>query len=313
MICGIVDLGSNTIRLSIYKYEDDVMKLLLSKKSIAGLLGYVESGRLSHKGVAKVCSVLKNFKDILDNFGIDQYHVFATASLRNITNTDEVLSAIREASGFDVELLSGEEEATLDFYGAVHATDIRSGLLIDIGGGSTELVFFENGVISGAVSMPIGSLNLSLKHVRSIIPKDEAFKKIKHDVLDELKKLRNSKFGSRKTVGAAGADTGLTVCGVGGTVRAARKIYNDMYDLPVGNMTLEMEKFSGLLSVYRKDNKEIMRRVMQLAPDRIHTVITGMIILATVSKEFKADRIVVSTYGVREGYLYQKVLGGETA
>jgi exopolyphosphatase/guanosine-5'-triphosphate,3'-diphosphate pyrophosphatase len=56
-----------------------------------------------------------------------------------------------------------------------------------------------------------------------------------------------------------------------------------------------------------------MRRVMQLAPDRIHTVITGMIILATVSKEFNAEKIIVSTYGVREGYLYQKVLGGETA
>jgi exopolyphosphatase/guanosine-5'-triphosphate,3'-diphosphate pyrophosphatase len=313
MICGIVDLGSNTIRLSIYQYENEAVKLLLSKKSIAGLLGYVEDGLLSQKGVAKVCSVLKNFRDILENFGIVNFRVFATASLRNIGNTDEVLKAIREASGFDVELLSGEEEATLDFHGAVHATDIRTGLLIDIGGGSTELVCFEEGAISGAVSVPIGSLNLSLKHVRSIIPKKEAYKKIRQDVLEELQKLKGVNFGSRKTVCIVGADDGITIIGVGGTVRAARKIYNDMYDMPSDNMEMEMEKFSQILSVYRKDSKEIMRRVMQLAPDRIHTVITGMIILATVSKEFNAEKIIVSTYGVREGYLYQKVLGGETA
>ena len=260
-----------------------------------------------------MCSVLRNFKDILDNFGIDNYHVFATASLRNISNSDEVKKAIREASGFDVELLSGEEEATLDFYGAVHATDLRTGLLIDIGGGSTELVCFEDRAITGAVSMPLGSLNLSLRHVRSIIPKEEAFKHIREDVLEELKRLKSVKFDPRNALCGDGTDGLITVCGVGGTVRAARKIYNDMYDLPSSNMEMEMKRFTKLLSVYRKDNKEIMRRVMQLAPDRIHTVITGMIILATVSKEYKAEKIVVSTYGAREGYLYQKVLGGETA
>ena len=104
-----------------------------------------------------------------------------------------------------------------------------------------------------------------------------------------------------------------TICGVGGTVRAARKIYNDMFDMPADNMVMEMGMFSKILSEYRKDSKSVMRRVMQLAPDRIHTVITGMIILGTVAKSFKASRIVVSSYGVREGYLYQRVLGGETA
>jgi exopolyphosphatase/guanosine-5'-triphosphate,3'-diphosphate pyrophosphatase len=279
------------------------MKLLLSKKSVAGLLGYIKDGFLSQKGVSKVCSVLKNFRDILDNFEIGCYHVFATASLRSVSNTAEVLAAIRTCSGFEVELLSGEEEATLDFYGAVHATDLRTGLLVDIGGGSTELVGFSDGAILEAVSIPVGSLNLSLRHVRAVIPKDDAIKKIRQDVLAELKKLDGTvEHGKHRTI-----------CGVGGTVRAARKIYNDIFDIPPDNMVMETALFQKILSMYRKDSKEVMRRVMQLAPDRIHTVITGMIILSTVAKEFKADKIVVSTYGVREGYLYQKVLGGETA
>lgn len=300
MICGIVDLGSNTIRLSIYKFENGVTKLLLSKKSVAGLLGYVTNGALGTKGVQKACSVLNNFKDILLNFGIEKTHVFATASLRNITNTSEVLLTIKERTGYAVELLSGEEEAALDFYGAIHATDIKSGLLVDIGGGSTELVCFENRTFSDAVSIPVGSLNLSLRHVAAIIPDESAYKKIKQDVLCEIKKLKGFSI-----------ETQQTICGVGGTVRAARKIYNDMFAMSPENMVMDSEKLSKILSIYKKDQNSVMRRVMQLAPDRIHTVITGMIVLTTVAKEFKAKKIVVSTFGVREGYLYQKILGGE--
>lgn len=299
MICGIVDLGSNTIRLSIYKHDDGVTKLLLSKKSIAGLLGYVENGLLNDKGVEKACSVLNNFKDILYNFGIDRTYVFATASLRNIGNTDEVLRSIREKTGYQIDLLSGEEEARLDFCGATHATMLDSGLLIDIGGGSTELVSFENRAVYSAVSIPLGSLNLSLKYVRSIIPDATAYKKIKQDVLCELKK---NKFS---------AAPGHAICGVGGTARAARKLYNDMYAEPPENMSLDVKKLCKILSAYKKDATRVMHRVMQLAPDRIHTVITGLIVLTTIAKEVGADRIVVSSYGVREGYLYHKVLGGE--
>lgn len=300
MICGIVDVGSNTIRLSIYKYEAGLTKLLLSKKSVAGLLGYVKDGALGSKGVQKACSVLCNFKDILVNFGIEKTCVFATASLRNITNTTEVLATIKERTGYEVELLSGEDEAALDFYGALHATDLKSGLVVDIGGGSTELVCFENREFSKAVSMPVGSLNLSLRHVASIIPDDAAFKKIKQDVLCELKNLKEFELTHQKTI-----------CGVGGTVRAARKIYNDMYDLPSENMVMEGELLSRILTVYKKDQKDVMKRVMQLAPDRIHTVITGMIVLSTIVGEFKTKNIVVSSFGVREGYLYKKVLGEE--
>ena len=81
LICGIVDLGSNTIRLSIYKYEDGI-KLLINKKTMAGLSGYVVGGELSPKGIKKACQVLNNYKNILSNFSIENSYIFATASLR---------------------------------------------------------------------------------------------------------------------------------------------------------------------------------------------------------------------------------------
>ncbi len=301
MICGIVDLGSNTIRLSIYEYEEKSTKLLLSKKSVAGLLGYVTDGVMNAKGIAKACSVLNNFKDILTHFNIDKQFVFATASLRNIKNTEEVLGTIEAFTGYKVDVISGEDEARLDFYGALHATELRSGLLVDIGGGSTELVSFEDEKVINAVSIPIGSLNLSLKYAPAIVPDSAGIKNIKQEVLTELGKLDSFKYGKQPDI-----------CGVGGTVRAARKIYNELFDAASDNMAMDTKNLAKILEFYKKNSRKVLKKVMQLAPDRIHTVITGMVILSTVSETFGAGRVFVSTCGVREGYLLKKVMDGET-
>lgn len=300
MIYGIIDLGSNTIRLSIYRFEKETLTPLLSKKSIAGLLGYIESGELSAKGIYKACSVLNNFKDIINNFGIESSFVFATASLRNIMNRDEVLRVIKENTGFDIDLISGEEEALLDYYGASKIVDLESGLLVDIGGGSTELVSYKNGIVNTAVSIPVGSLNLSLKHVKTVLPKKSDMQKMKDDIKEEFRKIDLPVLRHN------------TICGVGGSLRAAKKLYNDKYELPTDNIEMEADKFSMLLVDYKNERKDIVRRVIQLAPDRIHTVITGMVILKTIIEKCRCSKIVVSTYGVREGYLYSKVLDGES-
>ena len=299
MICGIVDLGSNTIRLSIYQYENSMTKLMLSKKSVAGLLGYVSDGVMNAKGIAKACSVLNNFREILEHFKIENSFVFATASLRNIVNSEEVLKAIKGFTGFNVDVLSGEDEAKLDFYGALRTTELQTGLLIDIGGGSTELVYYEDEQVMSAVSMPVGSFNLSLKHAPAIVPDNTGIKKIRQDVLTELEKVQ-FKCGKQPDI-----------CGVGGTVRAARKIYNEIFDAAADNMALDTDNLAKLLNYYKKNSRKVLKKVMQLAPDRIHTVITGMVVLSTVSEVFGSKRIMVSTCGVREGYLLKKVLDGD--
>src|SRR5699024_6882114 len=118
MKCGIVDLGSNTIRLSIYHWEGRQFKLLMNKKEMAGLAGYIKDGVLSDRGILVACQVLSGFKALLENFDIRDIHVFATASLRNIVNTEDALDTIRAVTGVTVEVVSGSDEATLSFLGA---------------------------------------------------------------------------------------------------------------------------------------------------------------------------------------------------
>ena len=170
MIYGIVDVGSNTIRLSIYKYENNKVILLLNKKTMAGLAGYVKDGELSKAGIKRACEVLKAYREIVENFQIENVFVFATASLRNVSNTDEAVLRIKEETGFNTEIILGENEAIYDFIGASQVVDISDGILIDIGGGSTEFVMYKNKEIIKAYSIPLGSLSMYSKYVSNLIP-----------------------------------------------------------------------------------------------------------------------------------------------
>lgn len=299
---GIIDIGSNTIRLSVYTTENNNIKPIFHKKDVAGLAGYIdEDDNLSQKGIQKATDVLNEFKIILNNIEVKDVFVFATASLRNIKNTVDAVRIIEEQSGFNIQVLSGEEEATYDYYGATLKIPMIDGILIDIGGGSTELVFFRNGQIDRALSMPVGSLNLCSKFVSNLMPDKHEIKNIKKVVLDELKKINAPDLLSDARI----------ICGVGGTVRATCKLSNDIFELPSSNRQLDVENVKKILQLYNKNKKEFLLKILQIAPDRLHTIIPGMVVLKTISKFYNCENITVSPYGVREGYLYQMLNKGE--
>lgn len=115
---AVVDLGSNTIRLSLYSAAPGGgFRLLFSEKETAGIAGYISGGVLAPEGIGKAAQVLLDFRALLENLGEKEMHVFATASLRNIRNTEEAVEQIRAATGVGEDVISGELEARLGYYG----------------------------------------------------------------------------------------------------------------------------------------------------------------------------------------------------
>lgn len=111
MTYGVIDMGSNTIRLCLYRLERGELISLFNKKTTAGLIGYVDDGMLSSKGIRKACDVLNTYKRMLEFANVKKLHVFATASLRNISNSSEAVRQIYEETVFQVDVLSGYDEA----------------------------------------------------------------------------------------------------------------------------------------------------------------------------------------------------------
>lgn len=298
MICAVIDLGSNTIRLCIYEYNGGEVKSLFQRKTMAGLINYVENEILSKKGIARACEILMEYKGILENFKVEQENIFlfATASLRNIANTKEAIQEIHETTGMQVELLSGEEEATLDFSGATHFVNMTEGVLVDIGGGSTEIVIFRDKKILKASSMPVGSLNSYALNVKKIIPKEKERKAIREKVMENLSLLEIEREEIKN------------ICGVGGTIRAFAKLEKEMKNSKEQNERIPVTHIKKILEQINNSHKETLKPVLQTIPDRIHTIIPGMIILDTIAHYFGSEEILVSDYGIREGYLYDRIL-----
>ncbi len=301
MKSAIIDLGSNTIRLCVYDHNENEVKNLFTKKEMAGLINYVENEKLSDNGIERACEILNQFITLLDNFGVEHQnvHIFATASLRNIVNTKEVIKAIKKSTTYGVELLSGEEEATLDFIGTTKCLDMESGVIVDIGGGSTEVVIFENKAIKYATSIPIGSLNMYVKYVKKIIPKNEERDNIRQTVIDHISTLNIHDL------------TFHTICGIGGTIRGISKLNNSIYHLPNNNINIETSHIKELLLSVKNSHRETLRPILRNIPDRIHTIIPGMIIIDTIADYFNSQNILLSKYGIREGYLYERIIKGE--
>lgn len=296
MKCGVVDVGSNTVRLSIYQWDGEKFRLLLNKKEMAGLAGYIKDGVLSDSGILVACRVLAGFRALLDNFDIPDMYVFGTASLRNIANTEEALDMIQEVTHAKVDVLTGAEEADLSFKGAAMGSGASSGLLADIGGGSTELVVYKDGVITSECSLPMGSLSLYSRFVDGLFPTQTERRAIRDTVESEL--------DHAKTAGVRCKH----LTGVGGTIRAAAKLCNDLSGGDPDNSVIPVDEIRGLYKGLKKGDKETLRQILRSTPDRVHTILPGLIILTTVLKTYGVETVSVSTSGVREGYLLDRVI-----
>jgi len=295
---AVIDLGSNTIRLSVFRYEDNKIITVLHQKEVAGLAGYIRENQIEPEGIIKACDVLRAFKKIADCFAAENdIHVFATASLRGILNKEQALEAIQQATGLLPELLSGDEEARLGFVGASYFTECENGIMIDIGGASTELVRFENAQPVCVASMPIGCLNLYTRFVDKVIPTEKERKKIKKEIRKQFAGLGWN----------AEEDFPLMI-GVGGTVRAAHKLSLDLFALPKDRNEMDAGVVKEIINKIINNENEIYRAMQKLIPERMLTFFTGLMIFNEAVKRFGCKSIFISGFGIREGYFIDRIL-----
>lgn len=295
---ALIDIGSNTIRLVTYDIEGARVTRLFSKKRMAGLADYVDVwGRLSAEGVDEACEAIGYLQKLCAKLGVDEVCPFATASLRNIANSAEAVAAIEARTGLSIDLVSETDEALLGYAAFRHDAPFDDGALADIGGGSTEIVTFARGQADLALSVPIGSLKLFKRHVAGILPDAGEVDVLRQRIGEEL-----------AAVLPAGLAAHEHICGIGGTARAGRKLVNRMLGRPEHEQEIAAVELDELLEVLCGDFPEARKLVLRACPDRVHTIVPGLLVLQAVVSAFGARRIYVSDYGVREGYLHERVL-----
>lgn len=295
---GIIDIGSNSIRLVIYDTtQAGGYKIIKECKYSARLSEKItKEGRLERKDMDTVVPVLRQFKQICDEFGVEQIRAGATAAIRNAANSAEIITYLSEASSIRIEVVSGHQEAYFGFLGVINAFDVQDGFVIDIGGGSTEITLFRGRRHQSSISFPFGAVNTNLMFSQSGNWNAEQIRKLQLYVTGRLVEHDWLTTG-----------TGLPLYGLGGTLRSLGKLdqKNREYSLPNSHgYVLERETIERFMEILPATPYEKRKDLDGLSKSRADIIVSGLIIFHTVYHYIGASQALISGEGLREGMLH---------
>ena len=285
---AVIDIGANTVRLQVYEVSDKIPKTLFTKKIVAGLVTYIENRRLTEKGCRKLIKVLSTHLSTVELFAVEKTLVFATASLRKIENAAEVNQVVKEQTHIDPMILSQEEEAKLGYAGIALSCNATEGFTVGIGGGSTEIVHFKNKAANVYLNLDFGSLSLYKNNIALVLPSTQEAKKINSFV--------------KKRMEREAAVSSEVIFGIGGTVRAIGNILSEF----MPNNSNTKFSYNDVVLLYKEllaQNPKLFKTILQVVPERVHTITPGTIIVKNILEKFNAHEVIVCNTGLREGIL----------
>ena len=289
---GIIDIGSNSIRLVIYEGEGRIPSILFNEKIMAGLgKGLGKTGLLDADAVQRTLLALARFRRLAEDMGVIKLRTVATAAVRDASNGPDFMARLADI-GLPVELLPGSAEASLAGYGVLAAIPEADGIVGDLGGGSLELVRVGNGDVGPGISIPFGVLRIAQMKLGSSRALDRALTK------------------ALAKAGWKGNGEGKPFYMVGGSWRALARLHQALtdYPLPIVHQyvmaPLEAQRLVRALG--QLDSKRI-KALAAITSSRVGSLGDAAMLLAALARNLKPSSLVVSAYGLREGLLHSSL------
>ena len=289
---AVIDIGSNSVRLVVYETLSRSLITIFNEKALCGLGREVQStGLLAADAVAKALTALKRFRALCRIMKVGRVFAIATAAARDASNGPEFIAAAEKICGCGIQIISGPREAKLSALGVISGIHRPDGLVGDLGGGSLELIDVKGNAVRTGITLPLGSLALQDASQKS--PK-RAEKIVKTALID---------------VAQLKAAAGRNFYAVGGTWRALARLHiiQSGYPLRVmhGYSLDAKDALDFVRRLKRLANANILANIESIAEARQPLLIYAAIVLENIILTAKPKTIVFSTYGVREGLLFE--------
>jgi exopolyphosphatase / guanosine-5'-triphosphate,3'-diphosphate pyrophosphatase len=300
---AFIDIGTNTILCLIAEIKNDGSFDVFDDLAEITRLGQGvhQTGRISPEGEERSLKVLQRYLERCKRLNVEKIIAVGTSALRDARNSAEVRARFEVQLGFDVRVISGDEEAEYAFLAVQQGLPLnrRELLVVDVGGGSTEFVRGNAAGVVEAISIGVGSVRLTEQFLRSDPVQTEECEKMVIAIEKELTRLPNQwlKDDSILTlVGIAGTFTTLSavekklVCYTHGEVHGSR--------LTLSEVRRQVALFQG---------KTIMERkaIPGLEPKRADVILAGACLIERIMTLFHSERVIVSDHGVRYGLLHE--------
>jgi exopolyphosphatase / guanosine-5'-triphosphate,3'-diphosphate pyrophosphatase len=289
---AMIDIGSNSVRLVVYAGAPRIPAVVFNEKVLAGLgQGLAETGALGKEPRRRALSALRRFRLLVEQMKVREPHVLATAAVRDASNGAEFLEEIR-AIGFNPVVISGEEEGRLAGLGVLSGIPDADGLAGDLGGGSLELVEVGGGRAGRSISLPFGVLRIG-----------EADREAEESIRRGLRKALAES-------GLAKSGRGKPFYMVGGSWRALARldIISSGYPLPITHHhVMAPERPAELRKLIASLDQADPKSLRTLTESRIPTLAAAKLVLSALVEEIRPSALIVSSFGIREGYLYSEL------
>ena len=287
---AVVDIGSNSVRLVLYRVEGRAIWTVFNEKVLAGLgRDLSRTGRLSPEGVVLALSALRRFKLVLEGAGVAEVHAVATAAVREAKDGKAFVEQITAETGLKVRILSGEEEARLSALGVVAGQPGASGVVGDLGGSSLELIRLKAGEASKGVTLPLGPLALGASGFDP-----EAVSRTAQLKLAKLPKGFES--DCFYAVGGAWRNLALLQMRLAGYPLAIVQ----QYEMPARDALAVARLMAG-------QSPSSLDRIEGMSKKRAETLPYAALVLEAIIERLGVSRIVISSHGLREGLVFESI------
>ena len=296
---GIIDLGSNTARLVIVEMLGDGHFMVIDQLKESVRLGkdMEKDGFLKPQRIAETIKTLKMFRKLCDAYEIERIISVATAAVRRAKNQRSFLDEIVANTGIKLKVLSAEEEATYVYRGVINTMDIAKGLILEIGGGSTKVIYYNRRNLLHYETLPFGAVTLTDLFANDGLSAEEQATKIEEFIKEQLSKI--------EWFSEIAPDTQLIGCG--GSFRNLCKIVKMKKKsvLPlIHNYNVEKEEFESVYEMLKSLDIDKKKRIKGVSSARADILPAAFAVAHSFINYLNFDKITISACGLREGIMF---------
>jgi exopolyphosphatase / guanosine-5'-triphosphate,3'-diphosphate pyrophosphatase len=291
---AVVDVGTNSARLLVADVADGKVAPVERRSRVTRLGRGVDlSGRLSAEAIEDACEAIGGYVATYEELRAGAVTAIATSAVRDAENGGAFVAELRERFALSARVLDGEEEARLTYLGATsERPPAQPTLVVDIGGGSTELVVGTGAEISFHTSLQAGVVRHSERHIASDPPSAIELESLAGDVRGQIEAATEEGVEAAAGIGVAGTPTSLAAVEMGLEPYDPARVHGHVLQLP---------SIQRMLSQLASTPLAERREIPGMHPDRAPTIVAGVVILIETMRAFGLDQIEVSEHDILYG------------
>ncbi len=300
---GIIDLGSNSARLVIVNLFTDGHFMVIDELKESVRLGQdmERDGFLKPARVAETIKTLKMFRKLCDASGVTRIIAVATEAVRRAKNQRSFLDEIQSSCGIKIRVLSAEEEAVFVYRGVINTMDVPKGIVLEIGGGSTKIVYYNRRNMLNYVTLPFGAVTLTGLFSGDGLKPEQQAEKIEEFFTEQLKQVEWLKD----------VDPDVQMMGVGGSFRNLFKISKMVHKYPldsVHNYKMQVEDFLPVYDMIKVLDLDKKKKIKGLSAERADILPAALAVIKSFISYLGVESFTFSGAGLREGIMFNQAL-----